>query len=375
MSIEAYNPENATSALDCDCLQNCEISDSTEHVFHDCETAENLFKQIPIEALNKLYDTCQYITSLTTNIDQKSTKIDNNFLTSSTTIITIKITPKSSFKKTIHQDFTAFRKHPLNGTQIDLLHDDRLNFDHINASTGKIEHFPTILNPFTANSSDESDLETENEDSRFGPMREGKRRKLFAKYSEKSETQANKELAIKKLSEKLWDKDLGSLMTEADLPKNLEPVKLVSPHKIGENSEDPQTQPEFDSLLKTLYLDRENYPLYTHVQRNGKISKKTGIPTVQSEKSYICPYSFCNFNRPNWKKTIEHLETVHLYDTDKNTMTELEYGLKKLYKRRCGQSIFVKEWEREKIWKCPYPDCNFENPRIKVTRQHTVSQN
>ena len=70
------------------------------------------------------------------------------------------------------------------------------------------------------------------------------------------------------------------------------------------------------------------------------------------------------------------VETSHVDDPDKYKLSELEYGLKQLYKRRVGQSCFDREWDREKIWKCPYPNCDFESAKIKQTRHHveTVHQ-
>ena len=52
-----------------------------DNIYHDCETAENLFKQIPIQTLMKLYDTFRYITSLTTLDENENTTIITAMLT------------------------------------------------------------------------------------------------------------------------------------------------------------------------------------------------------------------------------------------------------------------------------------------------------
>ena len=337
-------------------MNNDQVSDGEfENVYHDCETVEKLFEQIPIETIIKLYDTFRYITSLSTEDENENT-----------TIIKIKITKKPDIDD---RNFTAFEYDSLTGQQFDYMVDDNHNYDHVNAATGEIVPFPRIKHPFVPDSSDEdnelSENELKSEEKRFALSRVPKRRKLFAKYSKDSkprQTERAKEIR-KQLNLTKFVKEHRSF-TEKDIPTD-----LMEQHDMP--------QEEFDDLVKTLYLDKSNYPLTGIKWRTKTDKRRTGNhpddPTLHSYIMYKCPYSFCRFSNGSWAYTIAHLEEYHRIDQDRDKLSPFEYAMKLLYKNNTGGSQFVSEWQNSKgQWKCPYPNCNYQGTKIK-TRRHVES--
>ena len=247
---------------------------------------------------------------------------------------------------------------PSGFTQIDLLNNDIDKHEYIDQFSGEIIPFPEILAPYRGSSGEEFDSENEVDPDSI-------RRKMFkqanretAKIPRRPDNRNNNKSYFKVAEiEKFTTPGYLENLTVDDIPKNIEPPKT---EKTG------QTQEEFDELLRVLYLEKEDYP-HKKKRRNFKPSLKKKFITDIS-----CPYSHCDFTGEYWRRVLEHIETQHDVDPDKGKLSELDWGMKMLYRSRVGRSKFCKS--DPDVWKCPYRvspyNCEYESKKCASTRKH-----
>ena len=119
---------NSSTYSDCDCGESCEIPDITDQQFHDCQIAENIFKQLDVTIIQKLHDTAQF-----------TCQVNYQLFDYGAAVVTLNIKPKqdSLYKEEDIKVRTLLRD--------DVVLTDSDEYDYVDIDTGKIVPRPNCL--------------------------------------------------------------------------------------------------------------------------------------------------------------------------------------------------------------------------------------